>query len=256
VVKAHQCSIGDRRPAHEFEFHARKSVDYPGRQQYQTDMFQLPDRATMYQALLERDRSYDGVFMVAVKTTGVFCRPICRARKPRQENVEFFATSREALHAGYRPCKRCRPMDATGRPPHWVERLLDRVEQAPNGRLTDADLLSMSIEPGRARRYFKEHYGMTFHAYHRARRMGRALAELRGGQDLQAVGLRHGFESASGFRDAFARVFGTPPGRGRWTRRSARCWWWPAKTACACLSSSIGERSSDRSQHCAGTRAA
>jgi AraC family transcriptional regulator of adaptative response/methylated-DNA-[protein]-cysteine methyltransferase len=73
----------------------------------------------------------------------------------------------------------------------------------------------MSIDPARARRYFRTHYDMTFQGYHRARRMGLALSELRRGADMLDVGLRYGFESSSGFRDAFKQVFGEPPGRGR-----------------------------------------
>jgi len=175
----------------------------------------LPPRKEMHRALLARDSTYDGLFFVAVKTTGIFCRPTCPARKPKAVNVEYLATARDALHAGYRPCKRCRPMDMHGTPPAWVQRVMDAVDRAPGSRFADADLRAMGIDPARARRYFKDHYGMTFHAYHRARRMGRALAAVRGGGDLNAVGLDNGFESTNGFRDAFARVFGKPPGRGR-----------------------------------------
>lgn len=175
----------------------------------------LPPEKEMHRALLARDASYDGLFFVAVKTTGIFCRPTCPARKPKAQNIEFFATARDALHAGYRPCKRCRPLDNGGAPPEWVKPLLDVVERDSGGRLTDSDLRGMGIEPSRARRYFKTHYGMTFHAYHRARRMGRALKEIRGGGDLLEAGFGSGFDSTSGFRDAFARVFGAPPGRGR-----------------------------------------
>lgn len=174
----------------------------------------LPPKEEMHRALLARDASYDGLFFVAVKTTGIFCRPTCPARKPRAENVEYFATARDALHAGYRPCKRCRPMDMHRTPPAWVKRIIETVERDPGGRLTDADLRAMHIDPARARRYFKDHYGMTFHAYHRARRLGRALTAVREGKDLDAAGLDNGFDSTSGFRDAFARVFGKPPGRG------------------------------------------
>lgn len=178
-------------------------------------MFTLPNEQTLYGALVARDAAYDGVFFAAVRTTRIFCRPTCAAKKPRRRNVEYFATARDALHAGYRPCRRCRPMDMHRRPPAWVTELMERVDRAPGGRLRDEDLRVLAIEPARARRYFKEHYGMTFHAYHRARRLGLALAEVRRGQDLNAVGLRHGFDSASGFRDAFARLFGKPPGNGR-----------------------------------------
>lgn len=175
----------------------------------------LPGETEMYQALLGRDASYEGVFVVGVRTTGIFCRPTCGAKKPRRANVEFFAGSRDALYAGYRPCRRCRPLDENGKPPAWVRPLLDAVDQDPGGRLSDDDLRALSIEPARARRFFKTRYGMTFHAYHRARRMGRALAAIRGGGDVTAVGLQHGYDSASGFRDAFTRLFGAPPGRGR-----------------------------------------
>ena len=121
----------------------------------------LPNETTMYQALVDRDTSYDGVFLVAVKTTGIFCRPVCVAKKPQRHNVEFFRNAQQALCAGYRPCKRCRPMDHHRKPPAWVRRLMDAVDQSPSERFTDASLRSLAIEPARARRYFKEHYGMT-----------------------------------------------------------------------------------------------
>ncbi|UCD74494.1 MAG: methylated-DNA--[protein]-cysteine S-methyltransferase [Phycisphaerales bacterium] len=178
-------------------------------------MTTLPPQPQMQRAFARRDASFDGLFFVAVRTTGIFCRPTCPARRPKPENIEYFATARDALHSGYRACKRCRPLDNGGAPPEWVERLMDEVDRAPGERMTDTDLRAMSIEPARARRYFKAHYGMTFHAYHRARRMGRALKEIRGGGDLLETGLNSGFDSSSGFREAFARVFGTPPGKGR-----------------------------------------
>ncbi|MBX3393773.1 MAG: bifunctional transcriptional activator/DNA repair protein Ada [Phycisphaerae bacterium] len=169
----------------------------------------------MFRAIVRRDCEYDGIFFAAVKTTGVFCRPSCPARKPRERNIEYFPTAKEALYAGYRPCLRCRPMDADGRPPPWVARLIDAVERSPADRLRDRDLRAMTIEPSRARRYFNEHYGMTFQAYHRARRMGMALARLREGGDLMTVAMKHGYQSNSAFRDAFEKTFGKTPGAGR-----------------------------------------
>jgi len=70
----------------------------------------MPPTAEMERAYLERDASYNGVFFVAVRTTAIFCRPTCPARKPHPKNVEYFPTARAALSAGYRPCKRCRPL--------------------------------------------------------------------------------------------------------------------------------------------------
>jgi AraC family transcriptional regulator of adaptative response/methylated-DNA-[protein]-cysteine methyltransferase len=167
----------------------------------------------MYRALIKRDPAYDGVYFVGVKTTGVFCRPTCPAKKPHAKNIEFFENAKACLLAGYRPCKRCRPMDFHREPPKWVKGLIDLIERAPGRRIASADLRTMSIDPARAARYFKRNYGMTFQAFHRARRMGLALAAVRQGAPLDHVGQRHGFESISGFRDAFTRVFGTPPGR-------------------------------------------
>ncbi len=184
---------------------------------YAADMKTLPSPDRMYEALVRSDRSYDGIFFAAVRTTGIFCRPTCKARKPRPQNVEYFPTARDALLAGYRPCRRCRPLDNGHVPPEWITRLFRRVDRAPTARITDTLLRAMSIDPIRARRYFKQHYGMTFHAYHRARRMGLALSDVRRGRELTSVAVRHGYDSPSGFRDAFTRVFGATPARSRTT---------------------------------------
>src|SRR5579871_819047 len=178
-------------------------------------MIGLPSTQEMEQAVKERDASYDGIFFVGVRTTGIFCRPSCSAKTPLVRNRDYFPTAQEAIFAGYRPCKRCRPLDTNGRPPHWVQRLLSTVERAPLARMTDTDLRSMAIEPARARRYFLKHYGMTFHAFCRGRRMGMALQQIRHGAELDEVALGNGYESHSGFRDAFAKTFGQPPGRSR-----------------------------------------
>jgi AraC family transcriptional regulator of adaptative response/methylated-DNA-[protein]-cysteine methyltransferase len=178
-------------------------------------MSQLPPVREMEQAVQASDATYDGLFFVAVRTTGIFCRPSCPARKPLPRNCEYFATAQEALFAGYRLCKRCRPMDVNGRPPEWVVRLLAEVEKDPGARWRDADLRRLAIDPARARRFFREHYGMTFHGYCRGRRMGEALKEIRRGAELDEVALGHGYDSHSGFREAFVRTFGQPPGRSR-----------------------------------------
>jgi AraC family transcriptional regulator, regulatory protein of adaptative response / methylated-DNA-[protein]-cysteine methyltransferase len=171
----------------------------------------LPPSETMYRALVNRDPSFEGIFFVGVRTTGIFCRPTCTAKKPARENVDFFPTPSEALHSGYRPCLRCHPMDPDKRPPRLIERLRTEVERAPDGRLTDKELAAMAIDPSTARRQFKRHYGMTFQAYHRARRMGLALREVHKGARVDEARNGSGFESESGFREAFTRIFGEPP---------------------------------------------
>lgn len=167
----------------------------------------------MYAALAARDASLDGVFVAAIRTTGIFCRPGCGARKPRRENVEFFDSPRAALAAGYRPCLRCRPMDAGSRPPEFVERALGWIEAAPDVRLTASEIRRRGGSPERLARYFKRQYGMTFQAYQRSRRVGRAVAPLRAGSVVRTAATAAGFESESGFREAFGRLFGSRPGQ-------------------------------------------
>src|ERR1051326_9146277 len=171
----------------------------------------LPPNDTMYRALVNRDPSFEGIFFVGVRTTGIFCRPTCTAKKPAPENVEYFPSPNEALHGGYRPCLRCHPMDPVQRAPALIERLRAEVEKVPDGRLTDKELAALSIDPSTARRQFKRHYGMTFQAYHRARRMGVALSQVRKGDRVEEARNGSGFESESGFRDAFTKIFGQSP---------------------------------------------
>ena len=182
---------------------------------YTGRMLKLPPESTMYRAFMERDSSFEGIFFVAVKSTGIFCRPTCTARKPKQENIEYFSTQSAALLAGYRPCKRCRPMDAVPNRPELVDRLTEAVDQAPARRITDRDLREMGIDPSTARRQFQRFFGMTFQAYQRARRMGLALHEIRAGQPVIEAQLNQGFSSASGFWETFKQVFGTPPSQSQ-----------------------------------------
>jgi len=167
----------------------------------------------MYAAVVRKDASFDGLFYTGVKTTGIFCRPSCRAKKPKRENVQFFAAVKDALFAGYRACLRCKPLHSIGAHPPWVKDLLARVESREGVRLKDFELAQDGVDPARARRYFQEHFGMTFQGYSRARRLSGALSQLRLGFDLDNTAADAGFESLSGFRDAFSKVFGEPAGK-------------------------------------------
>lgn len=175
----------------------------------------LPPEAEMWRAFEDRDPEYDGVFFTAVRTTGIFCRTTCPARKPLRKNVEFHATAADALFAGYRPCKRCRPLEPRGRTPEWLRGLLAALDEAPGRRLRDRDLRDHGLDPARVRRWFKRHHGMTFHAYQRARRLGRALGQLSLGDDIVTTAYRNGYESLSGFSDALQRLAGESPDRAR-----------------------------------------
>ena len=166
----------------------------------------------MYSALVDRNSEYDGVFFVGVKTTGIFCRPVCTARKPLRKNVSFYSSSADALAAGYRPCKRCHPMQVAGRMPDWLADLMVEVEANPSQRWKDQDLRDFGVEPARAARWFKANHGLTFHGYVRCRRLAMALGRLSVGDNPKRVARESGYESLSGFREAFAKWFGSTPG--------------------------------------------
>ncbi|MEY2411190.1 MAG: AraC family transcriptional regulator, partial [Verrucomicrobiota bacterium] len=102
----------------------------------------------MIAAWKKRDASYDGIFFFGVKTTGIFCRPSCPSQ-PRPEHLEFFHTGGEAVRAGYRPCKRCRPENANGRPPEWAARLMDQAAKFPDAKISARDLQSVGVAPER-----------------------------------------------------------------------------------------------------------
>ena len=125
----------------------------------------LPETEEMWRAVVDRDGDYDGVFFTAVKTTGIFCRPICPARKPLRENVEFFRGAREALSAGYRPCLRCRPETAPGSPA-WrgagatVSLALRLIsETATEGESVEVLAARLGVGTRHLRRMFNEHLG-------------------------------------------------------------------------------------------------
>ncbi len=167
----------------------------------------------MYRALVERDPAFDGLFFTGVTTTGIFCRPTCAARKPRRENVVFFPTAREALLAGYRPCLLCRPVETPAATPDAVRQLLDEVEADPGLRLTDSEVRARGIDPTALRRWFKKNHGLTFQGYVRALRIGAAFGRIRHGESATVAAFDHGWESLSGFAEAFRKVVGSSPTR-------------------------------------------
>ncbi|NQD35922.1 methylated-DNA--[protein]-cysteine S-methyltransferase [Permianibacter sp. IMCC34836] len=164
----------------------------------------------MAKAFYDQNADYDGLFFVGVKTTGIFCRPSCSARRPKPENVSYFHDADTAAQAGFRACKRCHPLNADGRPPTWVQTLLKALEQSADGRLPDERMRELGVDPARARRYFRQHHGMTFQAWARSRRLNEARETIRSGE--QASKAIRGYSSESGFRSAFDRAFGHAPG--------------------------------------------
>ncbi len=169
----------------------------------------------MYAAIARRDPAYEGIFVTAVKTTGIFCRPVCPARTPHKRNVEFFRSSQEALANGYRPCKRCKPLELKGQPPESIAALLNELESNNSDWLRDGDLRNRNLDPVLVRRWFKSNYGMTFQAYQRAVRLGRALRQINDGSSITNAAMDSGYNSLSGFEDAIRQFTGKSPSDSR-----------------------------------------
>lgn len=170
---------------------------------------------TMYQALLDRNPEFEGIFFTGVKTTGIFCRTSCTARKPRKENVEFFQTSREAMLKGYRPCKLCKPLETKDAAPEAVRQLIGELDADPSKKFRDGDLRQRGIEPHTLRRWFLKNHGITFHAYQRMYRINSAFKKIRDGETVSGAAYDAGFESLSGFNDSFRTIFGVSPRQSR-----------------------------------------
>jgi AraC family transcriptional regulator of adaptative response/methylated-DNA-[protein]-cysteine methyltransferase len=174
-------------------------------------MFPLPDHATLYRALLERDPAYDGRAYVGVTSTGVFCRLTCPARKPRPEHCRFFETVAACLEAGFRPCRRCTPLAPAARADRSIRLLLAELEKEPDRRWTEGDLVARGLDPSTVRRSFKRHFGMTFLELARLARLRRGFETLSAGGRVIDAQLDAGFESPTAFRAAFARLLGRRP---------------------------------------------
>jgi len=174
-------------------------------------LFERPSDDILYEALVARDASYEGFAWAAVKTTGIFCRLTCPARKPKRENTSFYDTIAQCLEAGFRPCSRCRPMLKFGEADPMVTRLLIALDGDPHRRWSEGDVVSLGIDPSTARRAFKRQFGMSFLEIARLRRMGKAAETLTAGASVIDAQLDAGYESGSGFRSAITRLFGAAP---------------------------------------------
>ena len=171
--------------------------------------------STMYRALVNKDVSYEGTFIAAVITTGIFCRPTCTARKPKEENVEFFTTTKEALLKGYRPCKICNPLEKLGETPGYIKEILQQLNNNPSVKLKDWDLIQRGVEPSKVRRWFLKNHGITFHAYQRMFRINSAFKKIQNGEPVTSVAFDAGYDSLSGFNDSFKSIFGVSPSNSK-----------------------------------------
>lgn len=170
-----------------------------------------PDDDTLYSALLNRDPSFDGLIFVGVRSTGIFCRLTCPARKPKRENCTFHTSPSASIEAGFRPCKRCHPMHSMVPDEPAVCDLLSRLDKNPMLRWSETQISALGYDPSTIRRAFKRTFGTTFLELARMRRLQAGFTTLsQGGQVIEAQ-IDVGFESASAFRNAFAKMIGIAP---------------------------------------------
>jgi AraC family transcriptional regulator of adaptative response/methylated-DNA-[protein]-cysteine methyltransferase len=184
-------------------------------------MFDLPDSDTLYDALVARDPGFDGRAYVGVTSTGIFCRLTCPARKPLRRNCVFHASVADCLEAGFRPCKRCHPMQAAE---PLVADLLAALEADPCRRWREGDLIGAGHDPSTVRRAFKRAFGMSFLEMARLRRLREGFTTLSETGSVTQAQLQAGFESPSAFRASFARLLGVAPGKLRQGARLQADW--------------------------------
>ncbi|HEX7641794.1 MAG TPA: AlkA N-terminal domain-containing protein [Burkholderiaceae bacterium] len=174
----------------------------------------LPDREICYRALLARDTRFDGVFFTGVKTTGIYCRPVCRVKTPRASSCTFFANAASAEAAGYRPCLRCRPELA----PYALQQNLAYAvwQRIAAGALNNGDLESLSQEVGlssrQLRRVLQEHFGVSPVELAQTQRLlfaKKLLQETR--LPMTELAYAAGFRSLRRFNALFAERYGMAP---------------------------------------------
>jgi len=166
-----------------------------------------------YEALLRRDPSYDGVVYYGIITTGIFCRPVCSARKPKAQNVRYFASAKESIDAGFRPCKICDPLGGPESHPLAYRELVRTVQAGGEDgeRVRDAELRARGLDPDAVRRWCKRRFGMTFQTLSRSARLARAFDAIRCGATVTEAALSSGYESLSGFGEAARTKAGASP---------------------------------------------
>jgi AraC family transcriptional regulator of adaptative response/methylated-DNA-[protein]-cysteine methyltransferase len=165
-----------------------------------------------WQAVRTNDVRFDGAFVLGVKTTGIYCKPSCRARLPKRENVDFYPSPQMAERRGFRACKRCRPGEVGGIDPH-VAKILKVCEMMEGDDLLTLDSLSASVglSAYHLQRSFKEIIGVSPKKYAEAKRMERFKDELKDGSDVTTAMYDAGFGSSSRLYEKATEKLGMTP---------------------------------------------
>ncbi|HWV25475.1 MAG TPA: bifunctional DNA-binding transcriptional regulator/O6-methylguanine-DNA methyltransferase Ada [Thermomicrobiales bacterium] len=177
--------------------------------------YDTPD--SRWQAVLDRDASAVGHFILAVKTTGIYCRPGCPARTPKRENVVFFDTTRQARHAGFRACQRCHPDDPGSDDRHsdLIREACQRIERADRVVPLEELAETAGLSKHHFHRIFKERTGLTPGQYARAHRARRVQDELAASKSITDAMYAAGFQSSGRFYASTSATLGMSPGTFR-----------------------------------------
>ena len=170
--------------------------------------------ADCWQAVLDRDASFDGRFVLAVRSTHIYCRPSCPARRPLRKNVTFFALPEAAERAGYRPCKRCRPRDIAVRDPQAevVQQVCRYIAAHLDESLTLDELgAQVNVSPFHLQRTFKQVMGISPREYAEACRLDQLKTHLRNGDSVTGALYEAGFNSSSRLYDRAPASLGMTP---------------------------------------------
>ncbi len=176
------------------------------------------DAAALDRARISRDPRFDGKFFIAVKTTGIYCRPVCPAPSPKKANIRYYATAAAAAEAGFRPCLRCRPEAAPGTPA-WlgtsavVRRALRLIQDGALDQMSVDELAEkIGIGPRHLHRLFTQHVGASPLAVAQTRRLHFAKRLLDETQlSITQIALAAGFGSLRRFNDAFQKTYQRSP---------------------------------------------
>ena len=175
-----------------------------------------------WKAAFACDEAYDGRFYYGVKTTGIFCRPSCKSKSPKRENVEFFDTAEQARDSGLRPCKRCRPDLLEFQPQKENGEKIKAVYDlyfSDHNRLKE-ELKKLGLSRNRIIQLFQNQYEKTPMEYLNGLRIDRAKELLANTPDnVLTIALQSGFESLSAFYTQFRRVTGVSPNEYREGRK-------------------------------------
>jgi AraC family transcriptional regulator, regulatory protein of adaptative response / methylated-DNA-[protein]-cysteine methyltransferase len=189
-----------------------------------SEPFEPPNDDHFWRAVLARDRRYDGSFVYAVRSTGIYCRPSCPSRRPRRDQVVFYSRPEAAEQAGFRPCRRCGAVtQATGNAgaelAHTVLRALDSADDAPSLRALSAQC---GASPHRLARSFKRLTGLTPREYVDAQRLVRLKASLRSSDNVAAAVYDAGYGSSRAVYERASTQLGMTPGAYRRGGRGMR----------------------------------